>query len=58
MTQKELKGYEAKARRLACALARDFVMPTTATHEQVTAVLEAMWDEIATGIRILAAVPA
>jgi isopentenyl diphosphate isomerase/L-lactate dehydrogenase-like FMN-dependent dehydrogenase len=58
MTQKELKRYEAKARRQACALARDFVMPTTATNEQVTAVLEAMRDEIATGIRLLAAVSA
>lgn len=58
MTQKELKRYEAKARRRARAMARDFALPTTATPQQMTAVLEAMRDEIATGIRILAAVSA
>lgn len=58
MTAKELKRYEATARLQACALARDFAMPATATNEQVTAVLEAMRDEIAVGIRLLAAVSA
>jgi hypothetical protein len=58
MTKREVKAYEAKARRMACALARDFEMPVDATTEQSIAVLEAMRDEISVGIRILATLDA
>ncbi len=58
MTTKELKAHEAKARRLARTLARDFPLPADATDQQVVAVMEAMRDEIGVGIRILQAVSA
>jgi hypothetical protein len=56
MTTRELKTQEAKARRLARTLARDFPLPADATDQQVVAVMEAMRDEIGVGIRILQAV--
>jgi hypothetical protein len=56
MTTKELKIQEARARRLARTLARDFPLPADATDQQVVAVMEAMRDEIGAGIRILLAV--
>jgi hypothetical protein len=53
MTERQAKVIEARARRQARELARDFEMPADATTQQSIAVLEAMRDEISTGIKIL-----
>ena len=54
MTPKQVARYEAGARHAVRTLARGLSFPRNATAPQITAVLEAMRDELAVAVRILA----